>query len=393
VFSSAVTDWRSTYCDSNGVASAGLVALGTVPDAGNIGFGFEATFGDTAVSCSAEQAFTPYLIVLEPITTENAPDVFNSSGVASGGTALYTVSVEPSSSFPSNAVSWSVGSGDVSFVDGVNKGRTVRLQGGGMTNDFRLDVSIDGLNLAQAPYIRGRVLEPTTVPVKVWIVRDPDLGVSASTPNLVTNLIHQANRILAQASMTLEINGEICITNCSTWMDIVITNGVYDSGDALRSVETNTDGLELYMVASIDNNNVSGINNDEGTILAANATGRTLAHEVCHACGLKDIYVSSTNTSLIVAGGVNETRMASDWSGGYYAAGIQQTGIIQKLLMYGIDNQASANKVDIPNGSVYGLGFIWVNTGFPWYTWRQEWFLDLVTVGVDGMLTRRPKHN
>jgi hypothetical protein len=158
VFTMGINEWRAAYCDTNGYVQAYLYAGGTDPDIGMVTFGFEAPYEGGSVSCSSEQAFTPYMITFEPITAENAPDVYNPSGVATGGTASYTISVEPESRFPSNTITWCVAYGDITFVNDNNKGRLIGIQAGNTTNDFRLDVTVEGLDLDPVPTIITHIL-------------------------------------------------------------------------------------------------------------------------------------------------------------------------------------------------------------------------------------------
>jgi hypothetical protein len=49
------------------------------------------------------------------------------------------------------------------------------------------------------------------------------------------------------------------------------------------------------------------------------------------------------------------------------------------------------NSVDIPLGNVYGLGYTWKKSIWPWAEWRKEWFLGLIRTGLNGM-NRQPEH-
>jgi hypothetical protein len=349
-------------------------------------FSFEAPYEGGSVSCSSVQSFKPYNVTFEPVTTTNAPAVYNPSGVATGGTAWYTISVEPASRFPSNAITWCLAYGDITFVNDNNKGRLIGIQAGSTTNDFRLDVTVEGIYLDPVPTIRGRVFEPKTVPVKAWIVGETDGSAYACNVATVTNMIAYANRILTQSAITLQLNGSVCTTNCTDWMYIAGENGIYPSADELRAIEHNTGGLEMYFVASIGNVDTLGLNGPNGLLLAVGSTGRTMAHEVGHACGLKDVYTESpSNTTLRVDGPITSDRLPRDWGGGYYPAGTEQSEIVQNLLMYGSEDPNYLSKVDIPLGNIYGLSYSWVNNS-------KEWFLDKINTGLDGMC-QQPEHN
>lgn len=129
-----------------------------------------------------------------------------------------------------------------------------------------------------------------------------------------------------------------------------------------------------------------GLNGPGGTLIASNATGRILAHEVGHACGLEDVYVSRPNeTSLYLDGLATEARMPGDWGGGFYPKGASQAEVIMRLLMYGVQDESSFEQGDVTSGKVYGLGYRWAGSS-------KVWSLDKFKTGFDGMTTRQPEH-
>lgn len=135
---------------------------------------------------------------------------------------------------------------------------------------------------------------------------------------------------------------------------------------------------ELYGYARGANLSLS--NEMDGITIEAGATGRTLAHEIGHACGLKDIYTSldlnGTNVSLENTP-VQLAFLPGDWchdapNGGY--GPLKHPEIVIRLLMLGIDIQ---NAVDIPSGAVLGL--------------NKNGQTNLVNVGLEHM-NRQPSH-
>jgi hypothetical protein len=126
--------------------------------------------------------------------------------------------------------------------------------------------------------------------------------------------------------------------------------------------------------------NVRGL----GLVLGGQATGHTLAHEVMHECGLADIY--NNGGGLSVSGVIGAGRLSSaDWGGGYYPPGLRQADFNSgRLLMYGIGEPATSVAINIPRGSVYGVGF-----GAPAQT---NLVLGPVSVGRDSMEAGEPVH-
>lgn len=98
-------------------------------------------------------------------------------------------------------------------------------------------------------------------------------------------------------------------------------------------------------------------------ILAA-STLITLAHEVGHAFGMKDVYRVDYDERRIV-GRVRYGFLPEDWNNGciaegvgcerYYASGTMQFEIIGRMLMDGCKLGASAMGADITRGSVHGF--------------------------------------
>ena len=86
----------------------------------------------------------------------------------------------------------------------------------------------------------------------------------------------------------------------------------------------------------------------------------TFAHEIGHACGLRDIYnsykISGSNRYPPIEDIVKEVWVPDDWSGGteygHYPADYPHERVIRTMLMYG---NVSSLAVDIPCGDIYGI--------------------------------------
>jgi len=137
-------------------------------------------------------------------------------------------------------------------------------------------------------------------------------------------------------------------------------------------------GLEIYCVNSLYED-IAGIWRTTGiAISATKASTRTLAHEIGHACGLKDIYDQCIANGVLVS----EERVGSrNWSGGtgtgYYPPTLEHYKLLSRLLMYARGDEAP---IDIPLGNAMGNDR---NKGVTAP-------LEVRNVGLDGMSTRTP---
>jgi hypothetical protein len=144
-----------------------------------------------------------------------------------------------------------------------------------------------------------------------------------------------------------------------------------------------TEGLELYCVGTITY--AAGLHSDPRlmpidarcgmAVSSTSAHRNTLAHEIGHACGLKDI------TYLVFQDSVGiDLACSANWSGGdgtgYHDPGLKHAALVQRLLMY---DTANPQKADIAVGSVKGTGPN-LPDSFP------------VGVGLDAMGARTPSH-
>jgi hypothetical protein len=206
-------------------------------------------------------------------------------------------------------------------------------------------------------------------------------------------MIADANKILWQVAITLAWNGTINYTNRNDWYklnlppDNVVTNG--STVWQLLDCTNNTGGVELYFVEDIieygGGHDTLGFNaRGLGLVLGRLATGHTLAHELMHECGLVDIY--NSDDGLSVSGEVGSDRLSSaDWGGGYYPPGLQQADFnSERLLMYGGGEPETTVAINIPRGSVYGVGL-----GSPAQT---NLVLGPVSVGRNSMEAGEPVH-
>ena len=362
---------------------------------------FQGTGAASGISCEALLKMTAVAVTLEPVTTENSPEVYNPCGIATGGIGYYKINVEPTSLFPDDKISWSVVSGDVSFVGNRNTGRLVAVKGGSTEGAFKLEVELEGVNFPANPCIAGMVLDPKTVPVTVWIVRDDNGNNAACSEGRVQELLSGVNAIFKQCAMTFHVNGAIQYTNCEEWLDIDFTNGWSGELESIRNIETATGGIELYFVRDfyIDGTiagSLLGLEDTQGIVLRSGISERTLAHEIGHACGLLDIYPyrSVSNTlERVVTGPVTADRLPQDWGAGYYPPDLLQAYLITyRLLMMGYEDPTITTTCDIPLGSVYGTWFDRLPPLFEGDVVIDVWEQSLAPVGLNSMGNRQPCH-
>ena len=78
-----------------------------------------------------------------------------------------------------------------------------------------------------------------------------------------------------------------------------------------------------------------------------------IAHEVLHTCMLEDIY---TVDGQGIPGPVSQSRLPSDWGGGYYPPGMTQRALVGRLIMRsgGQGEIDTEPRRDLPSGTVYG---------------------------------------
>jgi hypothetical protein len=204
------------------------------------------------------------------------------------------------------------------------------------------------------------------------------------------------NEIYRQAGMRFVV-ASVTYTNMQGYLDLEDNADYLTKLRTICDIASNTGGLEFYFVDSIKDgqhiacNVKSGSNGSTfGIVASTNANALTLAHEIGHSCGLYDIYESHDGISLKVTGDISKSRLPDDWGcngdARYYPAGLNQVGLINRLLMHGFGSSStSMSTLDLSYGDVYGLYRISTLTG-------DAWFINLVTVGFAEYANRNPVH-
>ena len=186
----------------------------------------------------------------------------------------------------------------------------------------------------------------------IYIVCDDDGSNPVTTKAHVLAAFADANRYLRQVAVTVNVTEDsIQYINRSAWRDLNRTNA--NHRQTLRDMRATprNGSLRIFFVNTYNGSFRAGFNTDYCLAVAKNASGITLAHEICHAGGLSDIYIHRDGLSITDAGMVKEEYMPKDWSG-YYPPDLQHTNLITRLLMYGY---IVPDMGDIPLGRVYGV--------------------------------------
>ena len=187
------------------------------------------------------------------------------------------------------------------------------------------------------------------VGVSCWIVGTEQGGAPRSLTS-ISNDVQSLNRFFRQVAMSFVIESVIQ-TN-----DTRLSNVRYNDDsriDELCDMARGAVGLKLFYVSSIDE--VAAFRyGDDCIILGPGSNERTLAHEMGHLCGLRDIYDWNVDTELSVEGPPAKNRMPYDW--GRYKSAEDHAAVVRRLLMYGYTDN---DKADISYGDVYG---VWCST-------------------------------
>ena len=310
--------------------------------------------------------------------TTGAGVIVNPSGVAAGGLAVYRIEIEPEDAVADGDIHWSVAHGGVTFYSGHNTGREAIIRGGAVESDFKLEVRIGDVPETGCPYIHGRVLQPTVTPIHAYIICSN--GVPAVSTNTVHAWVAEANRIYKQVAMSFVLASVQNVHGHDLWFEINNSTEFRQ----MCSYTNLTGGLELYCVDNITYMSAAGIHSDmnlaygdprRGLAVESGAPLSTLAHEIGHACGMRDIRYDRANDA------VSEARSgSSNWSGGegtgYHDPGLKHAELVKRLLMFYTTNP---QKWDIAIGNVSGTDPA-LPDPYP------------VGVGLDAMGFREPRH-
>ena len=333
---------------------------------------------DSGSELAATTRFTVVRPIVEPICTETTNVVeagemkslvLNPCGVGVDREAYFKIDVAPAD-FPDDRIVWSAsGDGEVQFRSGRKKGRRIGIFGT-TPGDVKLDIAI-GDAVSSHPTFDLRVVTNSVVQLSAWIICDKD----ESTPftfERLRQMVKMANDVYSQIGMMFDLGDRIIVTNIPAAYNIqeeVMTNGMWNV-EMLTSSFPSCGGLKCFFVNDIvndltdDKTAIIGMNTQCGLVVSSSAHLSTLAHEIGHAIGMRDVYVAPDG-GLEMTDVTRSSYSPNDWNGGnfcnehgasrYYPYGFRHSSIIRRMLMNGLhetDNAAAG--ADITFGSIQG---------------------------------------
>lgn len=184
------------------------------------------------------------------------------------------------------------------------------------------------------------------IPICAYVVCGTNGTQMAASPATVSDYVKNLNFVFSQVCIDFQLVHYGVITN-EDWLSICGSNE--SQYEALCATTNSTGGLELYFVREIDD--CTAFKTTSGVVISQEANWRTVAHEVGHLCGLRDIYDEHDGTPLRVTGRSSESRMPRDFGRPDFS--VPHAERIKRLLMYGY---WSETKLAISGGDIYGLG-------------------------------------
>ena len=201
------------------------------------------------------------------------------------------------------------------------------------------------------------------------------------TEGQINSMLEEVNVIFRQVGMHFSLGASLmCVTN-ETWTQkgLVVSN----VSAQIRNIMSGTDGIEVYFIEGDGNfeNEPLGRHNPRGIIVRKPYSAVALAHEIGHACGWKDIYISrGENVPSVLYEGLQKSWMTNDWNNGtgcrFYDQMLTQRDVIPRLLMHGVK---ADGQCDIPFGSVFGQA--------------KDGGTGLINVGRNGVFVVSPHSN
>lgn len=334
----------------------------------------------------------PYQIVLEGITTKRNNDgiLYNPCGIERGKSATFRFDTLPED-INCDDIAWSSKNSLLTFEEEEPKGRIVTVTANGTAgSDYELIVDIgrdsDSPFYKRNPRIKGTILEPQREPVKlyIWVVRDENRN-PAFSEDKIEEWVNKANLIFEQVAIDFKIEETRFINADDDNGFWTISKENLSQLTSYPSTLTNYsrgEGLEIFFVHEVTfaaGVSVPAINGpNSGIVVGAgrtrnngfiNAVSTTLAHELGHACGLEDIYVSGGSGSINISSNINPSskwlkkdctaHIQSDIHSvaGYYQFDIKHVNLIKRLIMFGGAASADVKKerADISLDEVYGV--------------------------------------
>ena len=194
-----------------------------------------------------------------------------------------------------------------------------------------------------------------------------ETGVKLLTDGDISHILDRVNEIYRQAAINFtskavdpEKKGRIDNLLKMEEYRIIQTDSSFHK---LVAIDSGTQSLEVYFVEQYAGGHtrrgiavgvlVGGAGSSRRT---NNSLARMVAHEIGHACGLKDIYIRDSSGSIKVDS-LNSTYLPEDCSSGmsYYDNSFNYHHLLNRLLMYGTTG-ANTTGFDISTGTIFGVG-------------------------------------
>ncbi len=297
----------------------------------------------------------------------------NPCGVGVGRDAYFFVEVEPSE-YPDSKITWAQAQtwgcdGEVEFT-GPNgcTGRVVRVRGKTAGKAF-LEVSVGGCR-SHKPTFPLYVLENVERHINVWIAAEKDGSAPVRREENVRAMLSSVNDVYSQVAMTFVIDSVNVLRNPkskriyhydSSTNELALADKQGLTFDELNALGGGSDINCFCIDGFLDSRktNAATIRTLRQIVLSSGADAMTLAHELGHVLGARDIYTYKGDVDIFGEEFCYESA-SKDWSGGcmrggsgYYRRGTMCSDIVTRLLMCGAAFERRGS--DITLGSVYGV--------------------------------------
>ena len=209
----------------------------------------------------------------------------------------------------------------------------------------------------------------------------------------VREMLGKVNDIFEQMGMSFYIDS-IVMMNIPEACEAVFSGPTQEGSwcfDDVAHVLPDSNGLKCYFIDSfVDSLDTIAGNDKNGMLLTKKANARSWAHEIGHACGLDDIYVSRSGRAIPVTESFEWRHAMDDWNNGsvgdrtigsrYYRRNKTHVEAVKNLLMYGYN---ASTALDISRGDVEGVVKIDDETSYVGYS---------RTGMLSANVTRMPEH-
>ena len=300
--------------------------------------------------------------------------VLNPCGVGVGRDAYFSIEVNPAE-YPDAKITWAQGANDAGVVefmgDNSGTGRTVRVRGV-VPGEVSLEVSV-GNCPSDKPTFPLYVVTNKVRHISVWIAADNEGEEQVCDESKVRDMLPTVNDVFSQIGMSFVIDSVNVLQNNKALTPYYYeesTNGIpvlkrkhLTFNELVGSVNAND--IKCIFVSTFAENSkkdtLAATLKGAGIVMTSRASALTLAHELGHELGAKDIYDYKGGVDLL-GEELSWGCVSDDWSNGcmnggsgYYRRGVSCQEIILRLLMYGYSDQAALGGRDMTIGDVHGV--------------------------------------